>query len=165
MTATSLVSASGSFAIGGATTVNRLGFGARQLTGKGVWGDPADPEGAIRVLRRAVELGVTFIDTADSYGPFVSEELIRRALHPYPADLVIATKAGLTRSGPGIWEPLARPEYLRQQCHLSLRHLGLDRIELYQCIASTRRCPWPSSSARSSSSRTRARSITSDSPR
>ena len=129
---TSLVSASGTFEIGGETTVNRLGFGAMRLTGTGVWGDPADPEEAIRVLRRAVELGVTFIDTADSYGPFVSEQLIKQALHPYPDELVIATKAGLTRHGPGIWKPLGRPEYLRQQCHLSLRHLGLERIELYQ---------------------------------
>jgi aryl-alcohol dehydrogenase-like predicted oxidoreductase len=131
MTAT-LVSGSGRFAIGGETSVNRLGYGAMQITGRGVWGDPADPEEAIRVLRRAVELGVTLIDTADSYGPFVSEMLIRKALHPYPDELVIATKAGLTRSGPGIWSPVGRPEYLRQQCHLSLRHLGLERIELYQ---------------------------------
>ena len=131
MTST-LVSASGTFDLGGDTTVNRLGYGAMQLTGKGVWGDPADPDEAVRVLRRAVELGVTFIDTADSYGPFVSEQLIRKALHPYPDDLVIATKAGLTRSGPGDWRPVGRPEYLRQQCELSLRHLGLERIELYQ---------------------------------
>jgi aryl-alcohol dehydrogenase-like predicted oxidoreductase len=103
-----------------------------QLTGKGVWGDPRDPGEAVRVLQRAVELGVDFIDTADSYGPFVSELLIKRALHPYPDGLVIATKAGLTRHGPGIWKPVGRPEYLRQQCLLSLRHLGLERIELYQ---------------------------------
>ena len=131
MTST-LVSASGTFDLGGDTTINRLGYGAMQLTGKGVWGDPADPEEAIAVLRRAVQLGVTFIDTADSYGPFVSEQLIRKALHPYPEELVIATKAGLTRSGPGDWRPVGRPEYLRQQCELSLRHLGLERIELYQ---------------------------------
>jgi aryl-alcohol dehydrogenase-like predicted oxidoreductase len=130
--ATTLAAGSGTFALGGETPVTRLGFGAMQLTGKGVWGDPRDPEEAVRVLRRAVELGVNFIDTADSYGPFVSEMLIRRALHPYPEDLVIATKAGLTRHGPGIWKPLGRPEYLRQQCELSLRHLGLERIELYQ---------------------------------
>jgi aryl-alcohol dehydrogenase-like predicted oxidoreductase len=129
---TSIVAASGTFAIGGETTVNRLGFGAMQLTGKGVWGSPRDPEEAVRVLRRAVELGVNFIDTADSYGPFVSEMLIREALHPYPEDLTIATKAGLTRHGPGIWRPVGRPEYLRQQCELSLRHLGLDCIPLYQ---------------------------------
>jgi aryl-alcohol dehydrogenase-like predicted oxidoreductase len=131
MTST-LVSGSGTFDLGGDTTVNRLGYGAMQLTGDGIWGDPADPEECVRVLRRAVELGVTFIDTADSYGPFVSEQLIRRALHPYPAELVIATKAGLTRSGPGDWRPVGRPEYLRQQCELSLRHLGLERIELFQ---------------------------------
>ncbi|MGI8716116.1 MAG: aldo/keto reductase [Solirubrobacteraceae bacterium] len=131
MTST-LVSGSGTFALGATTTVNRLGYGTMQLTGKGVWGDPADPDEAIRVLRRAVELGVNFIDTADSYGPFVAEELIRRALHPYPEGLVIATKAGLTRSGPDKWLPVGRPEYLRQQCELSLRHLGLERIELFQ---------------------------------
>jgi aryl-alcohol dehydrogenase-like predicted oxidoreductase len=129
---TSTVAASGTFAIGGTTTVNRLGFGAMQLPGSGVWGPPDDHDEAIRVLRRAVELGVTFIDTADAYGPFVAEELIREALHPYPEDLVIATKAGLTRHGPGIWKPVGRPEYLRQQCELSLRHLGLERIELFQ---------------------------------
>ncbi|HWD65866.1 MAG TPA: aldo/keto reductase [Solirubrobacteraceae bacterium] len=127
-----LVSASGTFEIGGETTINRLGFGAMQLTGEGVWGEPQDLDEALRVLKRAVELGVDFIDTADSYGPFVSEQLINQALHPYPENLVIATKAGLTRHGPGIWEPLGRPEYLRQQCMLSLRHLGLERIELYQ---------------------------------
>jgi pyridoxine 4-dehydrogenase len=123
---------SGTFAIGGDLTVNRLGFGAMQLTGPGVWGDPADPDEAVRVLRRAIELGVTFIDTADSYGPFVAEQLIKRALHPYPDDLVIATKAGFTRQGPGMWRPVGRPEYLRQECELSLRNLGLDRIDLFQ---------------------------------
>jgi aryl-alcohol dehydrogenase-like predicted oxidoreductase len=112
--------------------VHRLGYGAMQITGPGVWGCPDDPDEAVRVLRRAVELGVNFIDTADSYGPFVSEKLIRRALHPYPDDLVIATKAGLTRPAPGEWRPLGRPEYLRQQLELSLRHLGVDRIDLYQ---------------------------------
>jgi pyridoxine 4-dehydrogenase len=126
------VSTSDTFAIGGETTVHRLGYGAMQLTGDGVWGEPEDREEAIRVLRRAVELGVDFIDTADSYGPFVAEELIREALHPYPEGLTIATKAGLTRAGPGDWRPVGRPEYLRQQCELSLRHLGLERIELYQ---------------------------------
>ncbi|MGC4864357.1 aldo/keto reductase [Micromonospora sp. DT53] len=124
--------ASGTYRIGGDVTVNRLGYGAMQLTGPGVWGDPKDPAEAVRVLRRAIELGVTFIDTADSYGPFVSEVLIREALHPYADDLVIATKAGLSRSGPGDWRPVGRPEYLRQQCELSLRHLGLDSIPLYQ---------------------------------
>lgn len=124
--------ASGSFTIGGDLPVNRLGFGAMQLTGPGVWGDPKDPAEAVRVLRRAVELGVTFIDTADSYGPFVSEQLIKQALHPYPAGLVIATKAGLTRGGPNVWTPVGRPAYLRQQVELSLRHLGVSRIDLLQ---------------------------------
>ncbi|MFC8042373.1 aldo/keto reductase [Nocardia sp. NPDC057353] len=124
--------ASGTFALGGDLPVNRLGYGAMQLTGDGVWGDPRDPDEAVRVLRRAVELGVNFIDTADSYGPFVSEQLIRKALHPYADNLVIATKGGLTRSGPGDWRPVGRPEYLRQQTELSLRHLGVDRIDLYQ---------------------------------
>ncbi|MFI2712552.1 aldo/keto reductase [Micromonospora sp. NPDC018662] len=124
--------ASGSYRIGGDLRVDRLGYGAMQLTGPGVWGDPKDPAEAVRVLRRAYELGVTFIDTADSYGPFVSELLIKEALHPYADDLVIATKAGLTRSGPGDWRPVGRPEYLRQQCELSLRHLGLESIPLYQ---------------------------------
>ncbi|WP_431969404.1 aldo/keto reductase [Nocardia sp. bgisy134] len=123
---------SGVFALGGDLPVHRLGYGAMQITGPGVWGDPADPDEAVRVLRRAVELGVNFIDTADSYGPFVSEQLIRKALHPYADDLVIATKGGLTRSGPGDWRPVGRPEYLRQQTELSLRHLGVDRIDLYQ---------------------------------
>jgi pyridoxine 4-dehydrogenase len=124
--------ASGTFNLGGDLTVNRLGYGAMQLTGAGVWGDPKDPDEAVRVLRRAIELGVNLIDTADSYGPFVSELLIKQALHPYPDDLVIATKAGLTRAGPGDWRPVGRPEYLRQQCELSLRHLGLERIDLFQ---------------------------------
>ncbi|MGP3947893.1 aldo/keto reductase [Streptomyces sp. 7N604] len=124
--------ASGTFALGGDLPVNRLGYGAMQLTGPGVWGEPKDPDEAVRVLRRAVELGVTFIDTADSYGPFVSERLIRKALHPYNDDIVIATKGGLTRPGPDDWRPVGRPEYLRQQLELSLRHLGLQRIDLYQ---------------------------------
>jgi pyridoxine 4-dehydrogenase len=129
---TSLVANSGTFDIGGTTTVHRLGYGAMQLTGDGVWGSPKDPDEAIRVLQRAVELGVNFIDTADSYGPEVSEDLIYKALHPYPDDLTIATKAGLTRAGPGDWRPVGRPEYLRQQCEMSLRRLGLERIELFQ---------------------------------
>jgi pyridoxine 4-dehydrogenase len=124
--------ASGIFALGGDLPVNRLGYGTMQLTGPGVWGDPKDPAEAVQVLRRAVELGVNFIDTADSYGPFVSESLIRVALHPYADDIVIATKGGLTRSGPGDWRPVGRPEYLRQQLNLSLRHLGLEQIDLYQ---------------------------------
>jgi aryl-alcohol dehydrogenase-like predicted oxidoreductase len=109
-----------------------MGYGAMQITGPGIWGDPKDPEEALRVLRRTIELGVNFIDTADSYGPFVSELLIKKALHPYRDDLIIATKAGLTRSGPDDWRPVGRPEYLRQQVHLSLRHLGLERIDLLQ---------------------------------
>ncbi|NGZ74578.1 aldo/keto reductase [Saccharibacillus alkalitolerans] len=123
---------SGTFTIGGDMTVNRLGYGTMQLTGPGVWGDPKDPEEAVRVLRRSVELGVNFIDTADSYGPAVAEPLIRKALHPYRDDLIIATKAGLTRSGPNDWRPVGRPEYLRQQAEMSLRLLGLERIDLFQ---------------------------------
>jgi pyridoxine 4-dehydrogenase len=126
------VSESGTFDIGGDLTVNRLGYGAMQLTGDGIWGPPRDHDEAIRVLKRAVQEGVNLIDTADSYGPFVSEELIFEALHPYPGDLVIATKAGLTRAGPNDWRPVGRPEYLRQQCELSLRHLGVERIDLFQ---------------------------------
>ena len=124
--------ASGVFAIGGELEVNRLGFGAMQLTGPGVWGDPEDPDEAVRVLQRAVELGVNFIDTADAYGPFVSDHLIKRALHPYADGVVIATKVGHTRSGPGIWKPVGRPEYLRQQTELNLRHLGVERLDLLQ---------------------------------
>jgi aryl-alcohol dehydrogenase-like predicted oxidoreductase len=131
-TSTKPAIASGTFNLGGDLPVIRLGYGSMQLTGPGVWGDPKDPDEAVRVLRRAVELGVNFIDTADSYGPFVAEQLIKKALHPYADDLVIATKAGLTRSGPADWRPVGRPEYLRQQAELSLRHLGLDRIPLYQ---------------------------------
>jgi len=133
--------ASGTLAIGGDMLVVRLGFGSMQLTGPGVWGDPADPANALRVLRRAVDLGVTLIDTADSYGPFVAERLIRRALHPYPRDLVIATKSGRTRPGPDRWHPLGRPEYLRQQAELSLRNLGVDRIDLYQLHRIDRNVP------------------------
>ncbi len=118
--------------LGGELTVAQLGFGAMQLTGKGIWGPPADPQECLRVLRRAVELGVTFIDTADSYGPYVSEELIAEALHPYPDDLVIATKGGLLRTGPNVWPPCGRPEYLRQEVEMSLRRLKLERIDLYQ---------------------------------
>jgi pyridoxine 4-dehydrogenase len=123
---------SGTFAIGGDLPVHRLGYGAMQLTGSGVWGEPADRAQAIAVLRRAVELGINLIDTADSYGPHVSEKLIREALHPYPKGLVIATKAGLARTGPGRWIPLGRPEYLRQQCEMSLRRLDVERIDLFQ---------------------------------
>lgn len=123
--------ASGMVDIGG-LSVRRLGFGTMRLTGKGVWGPPADHDESIRVLRRAVELGVTFIDTADSYGPYVAEELIREALHPYPDDVLIATKAGLLRTGPDVWVPLGNPSYLRQEVEMSLRRLGLERIDLMQ---------------------------------
>ncbi len=131
-TLTPTAQASGTFALGGDLPVVRLGYGSMQLTGSGVWGDPRDPDEAVRVLQRAVELGVTFIDTADSYGPVVAEQLIKKALHPYAENLVIATKAGLTRPGPGDWRPVGRPEYLRQQVELSLRNLGLERIDLHQ---------------------------------
>jgi pyridoxine 4-dehydrogenase len=126
------IDSSGTFAVGGDLAVHRLGYGAMQLTGKGIWGEPADRDECIRVLRRAVELGVDFIDTADSYGPYVSEDLIREALHPYPDNLVIATKGGLVRTGPGEWHPVGRPEYLRQEVEMSLRRLQLERIDLYQ---------------------------------
>jgi pyridoxine 4-dehydrogenase len=122
---------SGTFTIGGDMTVHRLGFGAMRITGTGIWGPPKNPEEARRTLRRVPELGVDFIDTADAYGPFVSEELIREALHPYK-NMVIATKGGLTRQGPNSWLPVGRPEYLRQCVQLSLRHLGVERIDLWQ---------------------------------
>jgi pyridoxine 4-dehydrogenase len=124
--------ASGTFAIGGDLTVNRLGYGAMRITGDGIWGEPKDREGAKKVLRRAVELGVNFIDTADSYGPEVSEQLIGEALTPYAKGVVIATKAGLTRQGPNQWLPVGRPEYLVQQVEMSLRRLKLERIDLWQ---------------------------------
>ena len=123
---------SGTFTIGGDLTVHRLGFGSMQLTGQGVWGEPDDPEQCRAVLRRAVELGVTLIDTADSYGPEVAERLIAEALHPYPEGLVIATKAGFERPGPGRWTTNGRPEHLRSACEGSLRRLKLERIDLYQ---------------------------------
>ncbi|MFF5587349.1 aldo/keto reductase [Streptomyces hygroscopicus] len=141
----SAVHAPDSFEIAG-KKVARLGFGAMRLTGLGVWGEPDDREECVRVVRRAVELGVQLIDTADSYGPHVSEEIIREAIHPYPDDVLIATKAGLTRNGPDVirtdrglvrlgpkaWPPVGRPEYLRQQAEMSLRRLGLDHIDLFQ---------------------------------
>ena len=127
-----LAAPSGTFAIGGDLPVVRLGYGTMQLTGEGVWGAPKDPASAVAVLRRAVEVGVTFFDTADSYGPEVAEALVKEALHPYADDVVIATKAGLTRQGPGIWTPVGNPAYLRQQCELSLRRLGLEAIDLFQ---------------------------------
>jgi|SRR5579859_5618909 len=122
----------GTFAIDGDLTINRLGYGAMRLTGPGIWGEPKDRGEARRVLQRAIELGVNFIDTADAYGPEVSEEIIAEALHPYPEGLVIATKGGFARSGPNRWEMVGRPEYLRQCVEMSLRRLKLDRIELYQ---------------------------------
>jgi aryl-alcohol dehydrogenase-like predicted oxidoreductase len=124
--------AAGTIDVGGALTVNRLGFGAMRITGRGIWGEPPDREAAKAVLRRTVELGVNFIDTADSYGPDVSEILIAEALHPYPDDLVIATKGGLERTGPNQWPVNGKPEHLRAACEGSLRRLHLDRIPLYQ---------------------------------
>jgi pyridoxine 4-dehydrogenase len=124
--------AAGTVTIGGDLTVNRMGFGAMRLTGRGIWGEPNDRDECIRVLRRAIELGVNFFDTADSNGPHVSEELIAEALHPYPEGLVIATKGGLLRPGPSRWVPDGRPEHLREACEGSLRRLRLDRIDVYQ---------------------------------
>jgi pyridoxine 4-dehydrogenase len=131
-TLTVIAKASGTFAIGGDLSVNRLGYGAMRITGDGIWGEPKDRDNAKKVLRRAVELGVNFIDTADSYGPEVSEQLIGEALAPYAKDVVIATKAGLTRQGPNQWLPVGRPEYLVQQVEMSLRRLKLERIDLWQ---------------------------------
>ena len=125
-------SKSGQFRVGGDLEINRLGFGAMRITGKGIWGEPKDRKEAGRVLRRAVELGINFIDTADSYGPHVSEEIIAEALYPYPDGLVIATKAGFDRSGPDQWTMNGRPEHLREACDGSLRRLRLDRIDLFQ---------------------------------
>ena len=123
---------SGTFLLGGDLPVNRLGFGAMRITGEGVWGEPKDGETAKKVLQRAVELGVNFIDTADAYGPEVSERLIGEALAPYTGGVVIATKGGLTRQGPNKWLPVGRPEYLQQEVEMSLRRLKLERIELWQ---------------------------------
>jgi pyridoxine 4-dehydrogenase len=136
----------GTFRIGeDGPTVRRLGFGAMRITGEGIWGEPPDREVAKQVLRRAVELGVNLIDTADSYGPHVSEELIAEALHPYPDDLVIATKGGLERTGPGEWPRNGRPEHLREACEGSLRRLRLDAIELYQLHAPDEKVPYQES--------------------
>ena len=131
-TTDNIAAPSGTFELGGDLPVVRLGYGTMQLPGEGVWGPPRDRDEAHRVLRRAVELGITFFDTADSYGPYVAEDLLREALHPYADDVVIATKAGLTRQGPGVWTPLGKPAYLRQEVEMSLRRLGLERIDLFQ---------------------------------
>src|SRR6267143_938817 len=131
-TTTITAEAAGIIALGGDLPVRRMGFGAMRITGEGIWGEPDDPEECKRVLRRAIQLGVNFIDTADSYGPEVSERLIAEALYPYPEELVIATKGGLLRPGPGRWEPDGRPEHLRAACAGSLRRLKLERIDLYQ---------------------------------
>jgi pyridoxine 4-dehydrogenase len=133
------------FTIGGDLEVQRLGFGAMRITGKGIWGPPADPEEAKRLLRRVLELGIDLIDTADSYGPEVSENLIAEALHPYPDGLVIATKGGLRRTGPGEWPRDARPERLKECCEASLRRLKLDRIDLYQLHSPDPRVPYEDS--------------------
>ena len=130
--ATATAAAAGTLTVGGDLVVNRMGFGAMRITGPGIWGEPKDPAEAHRVLRRAVELGVNFIDTADAYGPEVSERLIAEALHPYPQGLVIATKGGLVRPGPSQWVPDGRPEHLREACEASLKRLRLSRIDLYQ---------------------------------
>jgi len=137
--------AAGTIALGSGVTVNRLGFGAMRITGAGIWGPPRDAQEAVKVLRRALELGVDFIDTADSYGPSVSEELIARALHPYPAGLVIATKGGLTRPGPDVWNRNAQPRHLREACEGSLRRLKLEQIALYQLHAPDPRVPYEAS--------------------
>jgi pyridoxine 4-dehydrogenase len=123
---------SGQFTIGGEITVNRLGFGAMRVTGRGIWGEPENRAESLRMLKRLPEIGVNFIDTADSYGPDVSENLFREALHPYPADMLIATKAGLTRSGPNVWIPKGQPDYLIEQAKKSLTKLGIDQIGLWQ---------------------------------
>jgi pyridoxine 4-dehydrogenase len=128
----SSAAAAGTISIGGDLTVNRMGFGAMRITGPGIWGPPQDRERAKAAVRKAVDEGVNFIDTADSYGPAVSEELLAEVLYPYPADLVIATKGGMARPGPGRWEPDGRPEHLREACERSLRRLRLDQIPLYQ---------------------------------
>jgi pyridoxine 4-dehydrogenase len=137
MSTTATAAASGTFTLGGDLSVTRLGYGAMRVTGEGIWGDPPDREGAIALLRRVVELGVDLIDTADSYGPFVSEDLIREALHTGDRDdpyggVTIATKGGLIRTGPGEWHQLGRPDYLRSACEMSLRRLDVERIDLYQ---------------------------------
>jgi pyridoxine 4-dehydrogenase len=145
MTDSDGAAAAGTIEIGGDLVVNRLGFGAMRVTGNGIWGEPRDEDQARATLRRAVELGVNFIDTADSYGPEVSERLIAEALYPYPDDLVIATKGGMVRPGPGRWNPDGRPEHLREACEGSLRRLRLDQIPLYQLHRPDPRVPYAES--------------------
>src|SRR4051812_46841446 len=142
---TSPATAAGELTIGGDLPVRRLGFGAMRITGEGIWGEPADADGARALLRRVVDLGINLIDTADSYGPEVSERLIAEALHPYPDGLVIATKGGLQRTGPDQWPRNGRPEHLREACEGSLRRLGLDRIDVYQLHAPDPEVPYEES--------------------
>jgi aryl-alcohol dehydrogenase-like predicted oxidoreductase len=138
-------SAAGAITLGGDLTIHRMGYGAMRITGEGIWGEPKDPDECRRVLRRALELDVNFIDTADAYGPDVSERLIAEALRPYPAGLVIATKGGLLREGPGRWSPDGRPAHLREALEGSLRRLGVDRIDLYQFHRPDPRVPYEES--------------------
>lgn len=138
-------SASGSFLLAGRQPIHRLGFGAMRLTGPGIWGNPKNHDEAIAVLKRAIDLGVNFIDTADSYGPEVSENIIAEALYPYPKDLIVATKGGLTRQGPNKWTPVGRPEYLIQCVEMSLRRLKVDSIDLYQLHAIDPHVPFEAS--------------------
>jgi pyridoxine 4-dehydrogenase len=145
MSAQPTANAAGTIGVGGDLTVNRMGFGAMRVTGQGIWGEPPDREQARAALRQAVALGVNFIDTADSYGPEVSEKLIADTLYPYPDDLVIATKGGYVRPGPGRWEPDGRPEHLREACEGSLRRLKLDQIPLYQFHRPDPRVPYAES--------------------
>jgi pyridoxine 4-dehydrogenase len=156
--------AAGTIGIGGDLTVNRLGFGAMRITGRGIWGEPPDRDAAKAVLRRAVELGVNLIDTADSYGPHVSETLIAEALYPYPDDLVIATKGGLERTGPGRWPANGRPEHLKEACDGSLRRLRLEQIPLYQLHRPDPSVPLEESVGALVQLREQARSVTSVSP-
>src|SRR5262245_52429307 len=145
MTSPAGAAAAGTIEMGGDLVVRRMGFGAMRITGNGIWGDPPDEGEAKATLRRVVELGVNFVDTADSYGPDVSERLIAETLYPYPDDLVIATKGGLVRPGPGRWDPDGRPEHLRAACEGSLRRLRLDQIPLYQLHRPDPRVPYAES--------------------
>jgi aryl-alcohol dehydrogenase-like predicted oxidoreductase len=145
MTSTPNAGAAGQTTLGGDLKVNRLGFGAMRITGPGIWGPPADVPTAVKVVQRAVQLGVNFVDTADSYGPEVSEDIIAQALYPYPADLVIATKGGLVRPGPDVWNRNAQPKHLRAACEGSLRRLRRDRIDVYQLHAPDPRVPYADS--------------------